>query len=85
VSKTKSKLWEDDHKRATFFVNNELLEKLNNEATEKGDKTKIINEALELRLGVNKELLQQLDEKGDKVDIINDAIQLWLAIERVKC
>lgn len=46
--KTKKKKWEDDYKRGTFYIQNDVLEELNyRSGTEKGEKTRIVNEALQ--------------------------------------
>lgn len=46
--KTKKKKWEDDYRRGTFYIRNDLLDELNFRAgTEKGEKTRIINVALQ--------------------------------------
>lgn len=46
--KTKTNKWEDDYKRGTFYVRKDLLDELNFRAgTEKGVKTRIVNEALQ--------------------------------------
>jgi hypothetical protein len=45
--KRKRKKFEETHTRATFYIENHLLAKLDQEAgTEKGEKTRIVNEAL---------------------------------------
>ncbi|MCM3774051.1 hypothetical protein M3225_26910 [Priestia aryabhattai] len=45
--KTKKKKWEDNYTRATVYIQNDRLEELNRRAgTEKGEKTRIVNEAL---------------------------------------
>lgn len=46
--KTKKTKWEDQYKRATFYVQIDTMEEIEKFAgTEKGEKTKIINEALQ--------------------------------------
>lgn len=46
--KTKKVKWEDRYTRATFYVQNDVLDDVNRMAgTEKGEKTRIINEALQ--------------------------------------
>jgi hypothetical protein len=46
-TKKKKMKFEDRFSRATFYIQNEILEKLNEEAgEEKGEKTRIINDAL---------------------------------------
>lgn len=43
--------FEESHTRATFYIQNELLEQLNQfDGNEKGEKTRMINEALEAYL-----------------------------------
>lgn len=47
--KTRAVLWESHYKRNTVFLTNENSDKLNAMAgTEKGEKTRLINEALEI-------------------------------------
>lgn len=47
--KTKSVLWESQYKRNTLFLRLDNNDKLNEMAgTEKGEKTRIINEALDI-------------------------------------
>lgn len=47
VKVNKKKKFEEKFTRQTYYIENELLEKLNQEAgSEKGEKTRIINEAL---------------------------------------
>lgn len=49
--KTKKKKWEDNYTRATFYVQNDILDEVNRLAgTEKGEKTRIVNEALQAYL-----------------------------------
>jgi hypothetical protein len=49
VNKKKKKRFEDMHTRATFYVANDLLDKINKEVDgERGEKTRIINEALRM-------------------------------------
>lgn len=51
--KTRRVKWEDRYKRATFYVENETLAELDRRAgTEKGEKTRMINEALQAYLGM---------------------------------
>lgn len=46
--KTKKKKWEDNYKRATFYVQNDTMDAIERYAgNEKGEKTRIINEALQ--------------------------------------
>ncbi len=46
--KTKKKKWEDDYKRATFYVQKDTMAAVEAWAgNEKGEKTRIINEALQ--------------------------------------
>lgn len=46
--KTKKVKWEDNYTRATLYIENGRLDELNRRAgTEKGEKTRIINKALE--------------------------------------
>jgi len=46
--KTKSVKFEDKYTRATVYIMNDTLDELNRRAgTEKGEKTKIVNEALQ--------------------------------------
>lgn len=46
--KTKAKKWEDKYKRATFYVQNDTMAEIERYAgSEKGEKTRIINEALQ--------------------------------------
>lgn len=54
MTRTRVHQWEDDYKRATFFVEKDLLEKINELSIEKGDKTKIINEALKVWIAIEK-------------------------------
>ena len=52
---TKKKKWEDNYKRATFYIQNDVMEELEYAAgNEKGEKTRIINEALQDWLEKNK-------------------------------
>ncbi|CAM3848638.1 hypothetical protein [Marinicrinis lubricantis] len=47
IKKKRREKFEDKFARATFYIENGLLEKINAEAgNEKGEKTRIINEAL---------------------------------------
>ncbi|SDE59637.1 hypothetical protein SAMN04487777_11751 [Priestia aryabhattai B8W22] len=46
--KTKKVKWEDNYTRATVYIQNDTLAELNHRAgTEKGEKTRIVNEALQ--------------------------------------
>lgn len=48
LPKTKKVKWEDNYTRATLYIENGRLDELNRRAgTEKGEKTRIINKALE--------------------------------------
>lgn len=45
---TKKNKWEDNYKRATFYVQKDVMAIIEREAdNEKGEKTRIINEALQ--------------------------------------
>lgn len=47
VNRKRKLKFEETHKRATFYIENSLLEKLNKmSGSEKGEKTRIINDAL---------------------------------------
>jgi metal-responsive CopG/Arc/MetJ family transcriptional regulator len=50
---TKTNKWEDNYKRATFYIEKEILRQLEYAVqNEKGKKTEIINKALQRYLGI---------------------------------
>lgn len=47
IDKPKRKRFEETHSRQTYYIENDLIEKLNQQAgSEKGEKTRIVNEAI---------------------------------------
>lgn len=51
IKRSKKKKFEEEHTRQTYYIRNDILETLHEVAgNEKGEKTRIINEALEMYL-----------------------------------